>query len=180
MQKYSLKINMNNSHAICHDKHFCSVRIVSPSCSIHTDAVINDEWRTLLDKYLPLNLFAKFERVVWGYTVRGSWRPNKLQYFDPHSYGRQRCVFLVLLMLNRRPRSPLWCVMAFFTASYQQLPWTPTHQSPNGPFGLMWLSLPHLVYNSARSLTATHPGPQGPFGLMWLYLPPLIHLRLQL
>ena len=45
-------------------------------CCIHTDAVINDEWRTLLDKYLPLNLFAKFERVVWGSTVRGSWRPN--------------------------------------------------------------------------------------------------------
>ena len=28
---------------------------------------------------------------------------QKLQYFDPHSYGRQCCVFLVLLMLNRRP-----------------------------------------------------------------------------
>ena len=44
-------------------------------CCIHTDAVKNDEWRTLLDKYLPLNLFTKFERVVWGSTVRGSWRP---------------------------------------------------------------------------------------------------------
>ena len=28
---------------------------------------------------------------------------QKLQYFNPHSYGRQRCVFLVLLMLNQRP-----------------------------------------------------------------------------
>ena len=46
-------------------------------CYIHTKAVINDEWRTLLDKYLPLNLLAKFERVVWGSTVRGSWRPNR-------------------------------------------------------------------------------------------------------
>ena len=77
------------------------------------------------------------------------------KYFDPHSYGRQRCVFLVFLMLNRRPRGPLCWVMTFFTASYQHLLWTPTHQGPNGPFGLMWLSLPHLVYNSVRSLTVT-------------------------
>ena len=87
--------------------------------------------------------------------MRGSWRPNITIYFDPHSYGHQRCVFLVLQMLNRRPRGPLCWLMAFFTASYQQLPWTPTHQSPQGPFGLMWLSLPHLVYNSVRSLTVT-------------------------
>ena len=42
-------------------------------------------------------------------------------------------------------------------ASYQHLLWTPTHQGPNGLFGLMWLSLPHLVYNplsnSVRSST---------------------------
>ena len=35
--------------------------------------------------------------------------------------------------------------MAFFTASYQHLLWTPTYQGPK-PFGLVWLSLPHLVY----------------------------------
>ena len=28
---------------------------------------------------------------------------QKLQYFDLHTYGRQRCVFLVLLMLNWSP-----------------------------------------------------------------------------
>ena len=43
--------------------------------------------------------------------------------------------------------------MAFFIASYQHLLWTPTHQGPNGPFDLMWLSLPHLVYNSVQSPT---------------------------
>ena len=80
---------------------------------------------------------------------------TELQYFDPHSYGRQRCVFLVLQMLNRRPRGPLRWVMAFFTVSYQQLLWTPTQSGAPSPFGLVWLSLPHLVYNSVRSLTAT-------------------------
>ena len=53
---------------------------------------------------------------------------QKLQCFYPHSYGRQRCVFLVFLMLNRRPWGPLCWVLTFFTASYQHLLWTPTHQ----------------------------------------------------
>ena len=45
--------------------------------------------------------------------------------------------------------------MAFFTASYQHLLWTPTQSGAPSPFGLVWLSLPQLVYNSIRSLTAT-------------------------
>ena len=32
---------------------------------------------------------------MWGFTVRGSWRPNITAIFWPQSYGRQRCVFLV-------------------------------------------------------------------------------------
>ena len=31
----------------------------------------------------------------------------------------------------------------------------PNSSEPRGPFGLMWLSLPHLVYNSVRPLTGT-------------------------
>ena len=46
---------------------------------------------------------------------------TELKYFDPQTHGRQRCVFLVLLMLNRSPWAPLCWVLAFFTASYQQL-----------------------------------------------------------
>ena len=45
---------------------------------------------------------------------------------------------------------PLCWVMTFFMASYQHLLRTPTRQGPNGPFGLMWLSLQHLVYNSLQ------------------------------
>ena len=71
---------------------------------------------------------------------------QKLQYFDLHSYGRQRCVFLVLQMLNRRPRGLICWVMAFFTASYQHLLWTPNSIGvPEGPLGRVWLSLPLLV-----------------------------------
>ena len=104
-----------------------------------------------------LSLYCKgSKRVTQGLRVRGSWRPNGTAIFWPHSYGRQRCVFFVLLMLNRRPWGPLCWVMAFFTASYQQLLWSPNSIGvPEGPFGRVWLSLPHLVYNSVRSLTAT-------------------------
>ena len=105
-----------------------------------------------------LSLYCKSsKRVTQGLRVRGSWRPNRnCNILTPHSYGRQRCVFLVLLMLNRRPRGPLCWVMAFFTASYQHLLWTPIQSGASSPFGLVWLSLPQLVYNSVRSLTATN------------------------
>ena len=47
---------------------------------------------------------------------------TELQYIDPHSYGHQRCVFLVLLMLNWRPGGSAFCwVLAFSTTSCLQL-----------------------------------------------------------
>ena len=35
--------------------------------------------------------------------MRGSWRPNITEIFWPQSYGRQRCVFLVLLGCSTGP-----------------------------------------------------------------------------
>ena len=92
---------------------------------------------------------------VW----EGAGDRTELKYFDPHSYGHQRCVFLVLLMLNRRPWGPLCWVLAFFTASYQQLLWSPNSIGvPEGPLGRVWLSLPHLVYNSVSNCTGSATG----------------------
>ena len=59
-------------------------------------------------------------------------------------------------LLNRRPSGLLCWVMAFFTASYQHLLWTPIQSVAPSPFGLVWLFLPHLVYSSVRSLTGTN------------------------
>ena len=92
------------------------------------------------------------KRVTQGSRV--SWEleiEQKLQYFAPHSYGRQRCVFLVLLMFNRRSRGPLCLVMAFFTASYQHLLRTTTHQGPKAPSA--WYGFPY--HNSAPTGTRT-------------------------
>ena len=123
--------------------------------TIITTQWITDEWR-LLYKLYNLSLYCKRSKrlfkVLWW---EGVGDRTELQYFDSHSYGRQRCVFLVLLMLDRRPWGQLCWVLAFFTASYQQLLWTPTQSGAPSPFVLVWLSLPHLVYNSARTLTVT-------------------------
>ena len=73
--------------------------------------------------------------------------------FSPHSYGRQRCVFLVLLMLNQRPWGPHCWMVAFFTASYQQLLWTPTHQGPKAPSA--WCGFPYHISSITPSPTVT-------------------------
>ena len=59
---------------------------------------------------------------------------QRLQYIDPYSYGHQRCVFLVLLMLNRRPGGSAFCwVLAFSTTSCHQRVSKLTG-GPKGPF----------------------------------------------
>ena len=44
-----------------------------------------------------------------------------------------------------QPGARVLTQLAFSTTSYQQLLWSLTHQGPKGPFGLMCLSLRHLV-----------------------------------
>ena len=73
---------------------------------------------------------------------------TELQYIDPHSYGHQHCVFLILLMLNRRPGGPLcWLSLLHLITNWSG------PQSPSGvlkaPSAGWWLSLPHLVSNSS-------------------------------
>ena len=65
------------------------------------DAVINDAHRKTQEdffiKYFTSHFICKVsKRVTQSLRVRGSWRPNITEIFWPRSYGRQRCVFLVL------------------------------------------------------------------------------------
>ena len=119
----------------------------------HNDTINKPTQEDFFNKIFTSHFIA---RVRKGYSRFACEREleteQKLQYFDPHSYGRQHCVFLVLLMLNRRPWGPLCWVLAFFTASYQQLLWSPNSIGvPEGPLGRMWISLPHLIYNSVSN-----------------------------
>ena len=71
---------------------------------------------------------------------------TELQYIDPHSYGHQSCVFLILLMLNQRPGGPL-CRLSLLHLITNGSP--NSIGGPEGPFGQVWLSLPHLISNSS-------------------------------
>ena len=103
--------------------------------------------------YLPLTLFERVRKGCVGfYCERELVTEKKLQYFDLHSYGRQRCVFLVLLMLNRSPgvhSAGCWLSLLHLISIFSG----PQFIRAPSPFGLVWLSLPHLVSNSVRSST---------------------------
>ena len=125
----------------------------------HNDTIIKTQWqghrKTSLQIYLPLALLQGFEKVVWGFTVRGRWRSNiNCNILTPLLWPL-RCVFLVLLMLNRRSRGSLCCVIAFFIASYQHLLRTLAHQGPR-PLrpGLAFPITTRLHWNS-NSLAGT-------------------------
>ena len=77
----------------------------------------------------------------------------------PHSYGRQRCVFLVLLMLNQRSGGSAFCwVLAFSTTSCHQRVFETTGgpEAPSAGSGFPY----HIL--SATSLDPNSSGPQGP------------------
>ena len=96
--------------------------------------------------YLPLYCKGS-KRFTQGLRVRGSWGPNRTAIFWPTLlWPSALCLSHSPGLLNRRPRGPALCwMMNFFTASYQQLLWTPTQSGAPSPFGLVWLSLLHLV-----------------------------------
>ena len=74
-----------------------------------------DAGRLLYKIFYLTSLFVSFKRVVPSLRVRESWRPNITEIFWPRSYGRQRCVFLVLHGCSTGPWSKLFCVLAFPT-----------------------------------------------------------------
>ena len=131
----------------------------------HNDTINKQTQEDFFNKIFTSHFIARFRKGLLKVCVwEGAGDRTELKYFDPHSYGCQRCVFLVLLMLNWRPWGPLCWVLAFFTASYQQLLWSPNSIGvPEGPLSRVWLSLRHLIYNSVSNSTAT--GTQ----LSWLH-----------
>ena len=92
----------------------------------HNDTIIKTEAgrKTSLTIYVPLTLLQGFEKVVQGLNVRGSRRPNR----------NFNILTSTLMAVNHVSFSFSWCstcwVLAFFTASYQHLLWTPIHKGP--------------------------------------------------
>ena len=113
----------------------------------HNDTIIKTQWQrqtqeVFFNIILPLTLLQGFEKVVWGFTVRGCWRPNINCNILTTNLLPSLCVFLVLLMLGSTLLGAgfLYCILS---ASSPDL----NSSRPKGPFGLMWLSLSHLHSN---------------------------------
>ena len=70
-----------------------------------------------------------FEKVVWGFNVRGCWKLNKTEIFWPQTFGHHVVSFLFFWCSTRALGSTLLGA-GFLYYSYQHLLWTPTHQGP--------------------------------------------------
>ena len=112
----------------------------------------------ILNKQTQEDFFRKIctSHFIQGFMVRGSWRPNRnCNILTPLLWPSALC-------LSRSPDAQpevqrptllgdgfLYCILSASSLDPKIQSGAPS------PFGLVWLSLPHLVYNSVRSLTGT-------------------------
>ena len=90
--------------------------------------------KTSLTKYIPLTLLQGFERVVQGLRVRGSRRPSITEIFRPQTYGRQRCVFLVLQGCSTGGPEPTLLGDGFLYCVFSVSSLDPNSSGPKWPF----------------------------------------------
>ena len=117
-----------------------------------------DKGRTQEDFFNKICISHFIARVRKGYSRFACEREleteQKLQYFDPHSYDRQRCVFLVLQSCSTggpEAQSAVWSA-----TSYQQLLCTPTQSA--------WCGFPYQISSITPSLSNWN----SVFGLDWV------------
>ena len=79
-----------------------------------------------------LSLYCKGSKRLCGVILwEGAGDRTQLQYFDLSLLWPSRCVFLVLLMLNRRPRGSLCWVICYIISATSQVP--KLHRVPEDP-----------------------------------------------
>ena len=62
----------------------------------HNDTIIKQTNEDFFNKYVPLTLLYGLEKGYSRFACERELETEYKLYFDPHSYGSQRCVFLVL------------------------------------------------------------------------------------
>ena len=118
----------------------------------HNGTIINTDAKDFFNKiFVLLTLFIRFERVVQGLRVRGFWRPNR----------NFNILISTLMTVN---------VASFSFLDAQPEALGSTLLGAGFLYCILWSS----------SLDPNSSGPKGPFRLMWLSLPLLVYLRLQL
>ena len=113
-------------------------------CWIHTDAMIKTQ-EDFFNKIFTSHFICKgSKRVTRGLRVWGSSRPNRnCNILTLTLMAVTSCLSRSPGLLNRRPWGPLCWALAFFTASYQHLLWTPTHQGLKAPSA--WCGFPYHI-----------------------------------
>ena len=112
-------------------------------CWIHTDAMINRRTQDFFRKIFTSHFIARVRKgLLKGLHVRGSWRPNITEIFWPQSYGRQRCVFLVLWCSTGGPGPTLlddgflYCILSVSSPD-------PNSSGPQAPS--VWCGFPYHI-----------------------------------
>ena len=113
----------------------------------------NRRRKTSLNQIFTSNFIVRVRKgLLKVFVWEGAGDRTELKYFDPHSYGRQRC-------LSRSPDAEpeaLWSTLlgaGFFTASYQHLIWTPSHQGLKAPSA--WCGFPYHISSITPPPTVT-------------------------
>ena len=116
----------------------------------HNDTISKQTREGSFRKYIPLNLFAWFEGVVWGSTVRGLFQ----QYILTPTL---MTVSVVSFSFSKaaQPAAQKPTLLAFSTTSYQQLLWVSTNLGgasvwPGFPYHIS--SITRLISNSLTSV----------------------------
>ena len=95
------------------------------------------------------------KRVTQGFTVRESWRPNRTAIYWPPTL---MAVSVVSFSFSRAAQPEAQGPSSRLDGGFLYCILSPTGLQnsiggPEGLFGRVWISLPHLVSNSARSLS---------------------------
>ena len=152
------KTSLSHSQVSCPYRRLCACLFLlilvafsyTCSCRIHTDAMNNRRRKTSLTNMCTSHFICKGSKRLLKVCVwEGAGDRTETAIFWPPF------LWPSMLCLPRFPDAqpealgPALCwMMAFFTASYQQLLWSPNSIGvPEGPLGRVWLSLPRLVYN---------------------------------
>ena len=91
---------------------------------------------------------------MWGFTVRGSWRPNITKIFWPQNYGRQRCVLLVLQGCSTGGPGPTLLDADFLYCILSASSLDPNSSGPQAPSA--WCGFPYHI-SSPTGCNSTGP-----------------------
>ena len=130
----------------------------------HNDTIIKTHWQrqtqeVFFNKILPLTLLQGFEKVVWGFTVRRSWRPNiNCNILTPLLWP-SRCLSCSLGLLNRRPRAHsagCWLSLLHLISIFSG-PQTPSGfpRAPSVGCGFTYHNSSPTVWNSTGNSTSS-------------------------